>query len=275
MYVIKGWNKFQHYHARNPPWIKLHNNLLDDYQFHALPVASRALAPMLWLMASDHENPRSGFISGPDERIAFRLRWSPVEFKEAIKPLIDHGFILLASIPLAPCKQDATPESENRVRDTITKKLAGGMGMPSEKTTPKREIVSSKNTELKLLPWTPNDKARLTKALTVACSLQQQYGKSAADLELLVEGFAWVLKPYAVERVLDGIEVFMRENFTIPTPYDIRQIIDPIPPKFKPNPAYYVKPQKIFEAEGAFGLNDDEIEYIRRYEGHLLEQARS
>ena len=49
----KNWHAFQHYNKRNPPWIKLHRALLDDYEFSQLPVESRALAPMLWLIASE------------------------------------------------------------------------------------------------------------------------------------------------------------------------------------------------------------------------------
>jgi hypothetical protein len=35
--TIKNWSEFQHYKDRNPPWIKLHRALLDDYAFAALP----------------------------------------------------------------------------------------------------------------------------------------------------------------------------------------------------------------------------------------------
>ena len=115
MYAVKGWNEFQHYSKRNPPWVKLHRRFLDDYEFHTLPVASRALAPLLWLLASEHQNPKSGFIEGPDTKIAFRLHMSVPEFNDAIKPLIDQGFIVQgqdASKALANCPQDALPETE-------------------------------------------------------------------------------------------------------------------------------------------------------------------
>ena len=46
----KNWHSFQHYKDRDPTWIKLHKKLLDDYEFQSLPLASRALAPMLWLL---------------------------------------------------------------------------------------------------------------------------------------------------------------------------------------------------------------------------------
>jgi hypothetical protein len=51
----KNWSSFQHYKDRAPAWIKLHRGLLDDFEFSSLPVASRALAPLLWLLASEFE----------------------------------------------------------------------------------------------------------------------------------------------------------------------------------------------------------------------------
>ncbi|NEX62466.1 hypothetical protein [Noviherbaspirillum galbum] len=54
MFVIKNWNSFQHYGKRNPPWIKLHRAVLDDYQFCTLPDPSKAHLMLLWLYASQN-----------------------------------------------------------------------------------------------------------------------------------------------------------------------------------------------------------------------------
>jgi hypothetical protein len=106
---IKNWSSFQHYKERNPPWIKLHKSLLDDYEYQSLPIASKALAPMLWLLASEN---KEGVINASDEKLAFRLRMAVHEFNEALKPLIDSGFVVLESEMLAECKRDAMPETE-------------------------------------------------------------------------------------------------------------------------------------------------------------------
>ncbi|OJW21188.1 MAG: hypothetical protein BGO49_24555 [Planctomycetales bacterium 71-10] len=114
-YRVKGWERFQHYKDRKPPWIKLQRDLLDDYEFHCLPVASRALAPMLWLLASENEDVSSGVVEGPDERIAFRLHQGVKDFQAALKPLIEKGFVRLehdASDLLAACEHPAIPETE-------------------------------------------------------------------------------------------------------------------------------------------------------------------
>jgi hypothetical protein len=68
-YRVKNWAEFQHYKDRSPPWIRLHRSFLDDYDFHCLPVASRALAPMLWLLASENKDLSSGIIEGSDEKL--------------------------------------------------------------------------------------------------------------------------------------------------------------------------------------------------------------
>jgi len=105
----KNWKKFQHYTGRTPPWIKLHRSLLDDYNFHCLPVASKALAPGLWLLASEYEN---GLIDASEQEVAFRLRVSVPDLRSAIKSLLDNGFFIDASEMLAGGYQHATLEKE-------------------------------------------------------------------------------------------------------------------------------------------------------------------
>jgi len=51
---IKNWNTFQHYAKRNPPWIKLHRAILDDYAFCSLPDVSKGHLILLWLFASQN-----------------------------------------------------------------------------------------------------------------------------------------------------------------------------------------------------------------------------
>lgn len=108
MLTPKNWSEFQHYSNRSPAWIKLHRKLLDDFEFSRLPVASRALAPLLWLLASEYE---SGQITASDDELAYRLRMSKKELADALSPLVDAGFFL-ASETLAECKQDACLEKE-------------------------------------------------------------------------------------------------------------------------------------------------------------------
>ena len=111
--VPKNWDKFQHYKDRNPPWIKLHRDLLIDKEFMRLPLASKALAPMLWLLASEDID---GIFNAEIDELEFRLRFSQKEIKDGLKPLIDNGFFLDASTMLAPCLHDAIPETERETK---------------------------------------------------------------------------------------------------------------------------------------------------------------
>ena len=113
----KNWVKFQHYRDRCPPWIKLHRDLLNDRHFISLPTASKALAPMLWLLASECKD---GTFDASTEELAFRLRMDNKEIEVGLKALIDNGFFVDASTMLAPVYQSAIPERETE-RETETK----------------------------------------------------------------------------------------------------------------------------------------------------------
>ena len=111
---VRSWSSFQHYKNRRPPWIKLHRTLLDDYGFMRLPLASQALAPRLWLLASESED---GSLPSDPAELAFRLHAEVRDVIDALKPLIRAGFLegeLDASEPLAERKQGARLETEER-----------------------------------------------------------------------------------------------------------------------------------------------------------------
>jgi hypothetical protein len=118
----KNWAVFQHYKDRCPPWIKLHRDLLNDRVFMCLPLASKALAPLLWLLASESKD---GVFDGSLDELVFRLHITPKDYEDGIKPLIHKGFFVVASGVLAECYQDAIPETEREgetERETKTEK---------------------------------------------------------------------------------------------------------------------------------------------------------
>jgi hypothetical protein len=121
----KNWKSFQHYTDRKPAWIKLHRDLLNDYDYWCLPVASRALAPCLWLLASEYKD---GKIDISLDGLAFKFRMTRGEVADALAPLIEKGFFD-ASEPLADCKQDAIPEKR---RDREEKEENTARAVPSK-----------------------------------------------------------------------------------------------------------------------------------------------
>jgi hypothetical protein len=115
---IKNWERFQHYKVRRPPWIKLHRTLLDDRDFLTLPLVGMALAPLLWLLASENED---GSVPADIDGLAWRLRRSPKEVFEGIKALATADFVSFCNIDasnvLAECYQGASEVLATRYHD--------------------------------------------------------------------------------------------------------------------------------------------------------------
>lgn len=53
---IKGWDQYQHYKDRSPPWIKLHKSILTSRTWVAMDDQSRVLAIACMLLAADTDN---------------------------------------------------------------------------------------------------------------------------------------------------------------------------------------------------------------------------
>jgi hypothetical protein len=110
---VKNWDEFQHYKDRNPPWIKLHNSLLEDYEFECLQDASKGHLLCIWMLASRTNN-----------KIPYDAAWIGRKIGASdtidLDALIGSGFLVLnqqdenvgqdASKALADDKQSAIPE---------------------------------------------------------------------------------------------------------------------------------------------------------------------
>jgi len=146
----KNWAVFQHYKDRCPPWIKLHRDLLNDRSFMRLPIASKALAPMLWLLASESKN---GIFDGSLDELVFRLHISEKDYQQGLKPLIDNGFFVVASGVLADCYQVAIPETERETeRETKKEKKALGKRLATDFSFPLEWEQFCKETRPELHP---------------------------------------------------------------------------------------------------------------------------
>jgi hypothetical protein len=84
-----------------------------------LPFASKALAPLLWLLASESKD---GSFNAAIEELAFRLHAASKEIEAGLKPLIDKGFFVDASTMLAPCLHIAIPETETETEGKAKRK---------------------------------------------------------------------------------------------------------------------------------------------------------
>lgn len=87
-YRITNFRKFQNFHDRKPPWIKLYRDLLDNRDWFMLSAMSSKSLINLWLLASES----FGNLPG-DFEIGFRLRLNQKELDAVIKELIKFNFI--------------------------------------------------------------------------------------------------------------------------------------------------------------------------------------
>lgn len=175
--IPKNWKEFQHYKDRCPPWIKLHRDLLNNRDFINLPTASKALAPLMWLLASES---KEGIFDASVEELEFRLRMPALEIKIGIKSLIEKGFFIDASTMLAPRLQDAIPETE---RETETE------------TETKRETEKKGRASRLQDNWQPSDDM-------IQFCLQE---RPDLDWKFVSEGFRdyWISQPGAKGRKAD------------------------------------------------------------------------
>jgi hypothetical protein len=103
---IKNWEKFQHYKDRDPFWIKLYRDLLDDVEWFELEPADAKFLIGLWLLAAEDHG------ALPDVKtIAFRLRSTVSQALSHLRAL-SHWLEPVASDVLADCYQDASLEKE-------------------------------------------------------------------------------------------------------------------------------------------------------------------
>lgn len=130
MIKIKNWSSYQSYKDRKPPWIRFHRTMLDNYDFHMMSVEARALLPMLWLLASEDDDPTSGVIKDDCKKIAFRLRQTEKQIIEAILECKKSGFLEVTEKQrcidsvhesLRDRNQTVTPETETETDISLSK----------------------------------------------------------------------------------------------------------------------------------------------------------
>ncbi|MDC0206424.1 hypothetical protein OAL04_04225 [Nitrospinae bacterium] len=117
--TIANWESFQSYKDRRPPWIRLHKALLDNYEFQSMSANARALLPMIWLIASEDQDPKSGCVRGSYESVAFRLRSNTKDVKAGIDEIVKAGFVTVQNQLTSEAKQQITPNKQSGY-ETVT-----------------------------------------------------------------------------------------------------------------------------------------------------------
>lgn len=124
MYRVRNWSQFQHYKKRNPPWIKLHFELLSSRDWVMLDDASRLLAIACMLVASRHNG------EVPDDPEYIR-RVAHLDRVPNLKPLIKCGFIESQAFACKPLANACAIDREETERESETQ--TEGWARPSKR----------------------------------------------------------------------------------------------------------------------------------------------
>ena len=109
IYRVRNWEKFQHFKDRNPPWVKLYRDILDDPDWHELEPAAAKILVMLWLIASEDAD-KQGTLP-ETKKLAFRLRISEKNLCIALSQL--KNWLIQDDInPISSGYQPDAPETE-------------------------------------------------------------------------------------------------------------------------------------------------------------------
>ncbi len=193
---VKNWEEFQHYKDRSPPWIKLHRDLLRDYEFSCLQDASKLHLMLIWLLASQMDNK----IPADPDFIKCELKLKgDIDFK----PLIDNGFLIDDSNTLAGCKQSAMPETEAETEAEADKVEIG----VTSKEVPSTQNVKGKSNGKKTACRLPEG-WRCSEEL--ARSIADRFGLTSEQISRQQEIFIdyWSAESSAKARKLDWNAAF-------------------------------------------------------------------
>ena len=105
--TVPELERWQHYKDRRPPWMKLHVEILDNYEFTNLPDQKKYQLLAIWLLATQLDN-----------RLPYDSKWIARKINASsdidLEYFISKNMLLCidASGMLADCKQSAIAETE-------------------------------------------------------------------------------------------------------------------------------------------------------------------
>ncbi len=205
---IPNWEEFQHYKDRNPPWIKLHNQLLENYEFECLPDASKAHLLCIWLLASRTEN---NFVN--DAKWIGRKIGANSTVN--LKVLIESGFLQLN-------QEDPEPEHDASMALQLPEQSAGTEGEQSRaETEGETENKPNKNDTFEIFQhWCETMKknpavAKLTPKREKAIKARLKDGYTAAQIKTAIHNCS--LDKFSMgqndrQKVFNDIELICRNG---------------------------------------------------------------
>lgn len=110
---IRNWENYQGYEKRGPRWLKLHVALINDPAWIGLPVAARALLPVLWIVASTQGT--EGTLPDEPALLSILAHVTPEEVSQGLPALVAAGFIQREKTVARPATEVSGEKSRERV----------------------------------------------------------------------------------------------------------------------------------------------------------------
>jgi len=181
--TINEWSSYQSYKDRRPPWIRFHRTILDNYDYQIMTADSRALLPMLWLLACEDKDPTSGNIDLDFEKIAFRLRLTKQIIIKSTRELESAGFIDCNETVTKPYKVSPVPVTTETETETETETDIAPPAFNFKKSF--LSLGVDKDT---LTDWlTVRKKKRASNTLTAFNSIKKEINKSGLSAQEAIE----------------------------------------------------------------------------------------
>lgn len=182
---ITNWGQYQHYKDRNPPWVKLHKEMLTSQTWVALDDASKLLAIACILVAAVRDN-RIPLNPGYIKRIAY-LDQTP-----DLAPLFDVGFIEM--IADAPQVNDSANADASNSLASASNPLASGTERYPQRTENREERKDT-------MSGKPDDTPKVNgkEARSLLTYLNEKSGKSFQPVRANLDMIAARLKEYPAD----------------------------------------------------------------------------
>ncbi len=142
--VIQDWEKLQHYKNRNPPWIRIYRDLVDQKEWRQLSDGAAKLLIELYLMAS--ESHPGGSVTYDLPGICWRTG-RPVQDFDTLRPLVFEleslGFVKLMGASKSASKDASNSASKEPEKDPPETDASTNASTDASMSGPQRQRQST------------------------------------------------------------------------------------------------------------------------------------
>lgn len=118
----------------------------------------------------------------------------------------------------------------------------------------------------------PEEIEQFTLALSQACIMLKSYGTKPEELRTLRDGFIAFLPEFNLRAITRALHTHVSKSDEIPTPRQLRDIIEPPVVEWKPDWPAYIALKNRIQKDG-YHVYGTEKEFLRKCEAHAIERS--